>query len=73
MEYRRALGYRQAQVLSYVRQVMADEGRAPSYQMICDELGFGGREHVHRIVKRLERRALLRRVGSGRVRRIRLR
>lgn len=68
----RVLGYRGAQVLSYVRETVAEKGRAPSYGMIADELGINGRGKVHDIVKRLERRGLLRRAGCGRVRRIRL-
>jgi DNA-binding IclR family transcriptional regulator len=68
----RALGYRAVQVLGYVRATIAAEGQAPSYGMIAEELGVSSRAKVHEIVKRLERRGLLRRSGSGRVRRIRL-
>jgi hypothetical protein len=66
------LGYRATQVLAYVRAVIAADGRAPSYGMIRDNLGFASNVHVCRVVQRLEQRGLLRRVGSGRVRRIRL-
>ena len=68
----RVLGYRCHQVLSYVRQTIADEGRAPSYGMIDSALDLGGRHKVCEFVQRLERRGLLSRAGSGRVRRIRL-
>lgn len=68
----RVLGYRQHQVLSYVRETIAEEGRAPSYGMICHELGIRDRGDVCKLVQRLERRGLLRRTGRGRVRRIRL-
>lgn len=69
----RVLGFRGEQVLAYVRAVIADEGTAPSYSMIRDELGFNCRADVCKVVKRLEKRGLLRRAGRGRVRRIRLR
>lgn len=68
----RVLGYRQSQVLRYVRQTIAEDGRAPSYGMIREELGIRSRGKVCEIVDRLERRGLLRRAGRGRVRRIRL-
>jgi len=68
----RELGYRGTQVLSYVRQTIADEGRAPSYAMIRDALGFNHECHVLRVIARLEGRGLLKRAGAGRVRRIRL-
>lgn len=68
----RCLGYRSAQVLDYVRRTVADEGRAPSYSMIADELGIATKGEVCKLVQRLERRGLLARAGSGRVRRIRL-
>lgn len=68
----RVLGYRGHQVLAYVRSSVANEGLAPSYSMICDELGISTKGEVAEIVGRLERRGLLRRTGAGRVRRIRL-
>jgi transcriptional regulator of NAD metabolism len=68
----RVLGYRAVQVLGYVRDTIAEDGEAPSYGMIRDALGLSSREKVRRIVVGLEKRALLSRVGSGRVRRIRL-
>lgn len=68
----RALGYRQTQVLAYVRLVIDEEGTAPSYAMIRRELGFPNDADVLSVVERLEKRGLLKRVGAGRVRRIRL-
>lgn len=62
----RILGYRSEQVLKYVRFVIERDGIAPSYEMIADELGISGRHKVSDIVKRLEKRGLLRRVGTGR-------
>ena len=68
----RVLGYRAVQVLGYVRQVIDEEGRAPSYGMICSALGLDSKRDVCRVVQSLERRGLISRVGQGRVRRIRL-
>lgn len=73
----RIMGYRTHQVFEYVRAKVAEEGIAPSYAMICDELGIATKGEVCRIVKRLERRRLIRREGIGiiakrGVRRIRL-
>lgn len=68
----RALGYRAVQVLGYVRETIAEEGLAPSYAMIRDALGFGHECDVLQVVEGLERRGLIRRVGMGRVRRLRL-
>lgn len=68
---RRVLGYRESQVAAYVRHTIAEQGTAPSYGMIRAALGIE-RGHVSRIVQQLERKGLLSRVGSGRVRRIAL-
>lgn len=68
---RRDLGYRQFQILQYVDAGITAEGRAPSYGMIAHELGMT-KGDVCRSVQRLEKRALLKRVGAGKVRRIRL-
>jgi SOS-response transcriptional repressor LexA len=68
----RELGYRGCQVLSMVRQRLETHGIAPSYDEIVEELSFCDRAAVSRVVAVLEKRALLRRVGSGRVRRLRL-
>lgn len=66
----RSLGYRETQVLAFTQSVINQQGIAPSYGMICAELGIAQRCQVHRIVVNLERRGLLKRVGAGRVRRI---
>lgn len=59
-------------MLEYVREMIAREGVAPSYSMICKELGIRSREQVSRMVQAAERDGELRRVGSGKVRRIQL-
>ena len=59
-------------MLNYVQATIAAEGMAPSYGMIRDELGIATKGEVCKIVSRLERRGVISRVGSGRVRRIRL-
>lgn len=68
----RELGYRGQQVLNYVRLVIAQEGSAPSYEMIREALDLYDRAAVVRVVQCLERRGLIRRAGAGRVRRIKL-
>lgn len=68
---RRDLGYRQFQILQCVHDGITSEGRAPSYGMIANALGMT-KGDVCRSVQRLEKRALLSRVGQGKVRRIRL-
>ena len=62
----RVLGYRSVQVLAFVHSTIASDGIAPSYTMIADHLGISSRAKVCEIVKRLERRGLLSRVGGGR-------
>jgi SOS-response transcriptional repressor LexA len=68
----RVLGYRAFQVVRYVEAKLEQDGMAPSYGMICRDVGISTKGEVHRIVKSLERRGVFRRVGAGRVRRIRL-
>jgi SOS-response transcriptional repressor LexA len=68
----RELGYRGVQVLAYVRSTIEADGTAPSYAMIRDALDFCDEAGVCRVIHILERRGLLRRVGTGRVRRLRL-
>lgn len=68
----RELGYRAVQVLAYVRETVASEGVAPSYAMVRDALNFCDEAAVCRVVAALEKRGLLKRVGHGRVRRLRL-
>jgi SOS-response transcriptional repressor LexA len=65
----RSLGYRAVQVLGYVRDYHDRHGHAPSYGTIADALGFMTKADVCKVVARLEKRALLSRAGSGRVRR----
>jgi hypothetical protein len=72
VRFRPYLGYRANQVRGYAERKLQEDGIAPSYGMICDELGIGTRGEVSRIVKDLERRGIFRRAGRGRVRRIRL-
>ncbi len=64
----RVLGYLQVQILAYINQTIADEGMAPSYSMIRDRFHLPTNEKVRRVVVALEKRGLLRRVGSCRVR-----
>lgn len=59
-------------MLDYVRQTIEREGIAPSYGMICTAMGIGTRQEVNRMVKAAENEGHLRRVGIGKVRRIRL-
>ncbi len=66
----RELGYRGFQVLAFVRTTIATDGQAPSYRMICEELGISDKSAVRRMIERLEKRGLLRRAGAGRVHRI---
>lgn len=68
----RELGYRGRQVLSYIRLCIDTDGRAPSYDMIVREFDFATRGNVAHVVRRLETRGLLKRVGAGRCRRISL-
>jgi len=64
----RALGYRGVQVLAFVRSFIDEHGHAPSYNRIGDVLNMD-KADVCKVVARLERRELLMRVGSGKVRR----
>lgn len=64
----RVLGYRGEQVLSFIRERIEEEGVAPSYGEIAQELGISSRAHVHVIIGRLERRGLIERVGTGEIR-----
>jgi hypothetical protein len=64
----RVLGYRAVQVLTYVHGELERCGIAPSYTMICDELGISSRAKVCAVIKSLEKRGLLSRTGNARVR-----
>jgi hypothetical protein len=59
-------------MLDYVREVVLRDGIAPSYGMICEAIGIATRQEVSRMVQAAERAGELRRVGIGKVRRIRL-
>jgi hypothetical protein len=63
---------RLAQFVEYVENVIDRDGVAPSYGMACVDLRIGTRGEVRRLVCVAEKQGLLRRVGAGRVRRIRL-
>ncbi len=63
---------RREQMLEYVRGAIAREGVAPSYGMICRAIGINTRQEVSRMVKAAEREGELRRVGRGKVRRLRV-
>lgn len=60
----RVLGYRSVQVYNYICQQVAEIGLEPTYEMIRKELGLRHRHKVSEIVKRLERRHLVSRVGK---------
>lgn len=68
----RVPGYRMVQILEYIRATIDVDGIAPSYGMIRDEFGFASKGKVADYIRRLEKYGLIARVGSGRVRRIRL-
>lgn len=58
--------------MDYVRDTIAQDGRAPSYNMICAAIGIRTRQEVSRIVQAAERDGLLNRIGIGKERRIQL-
>lgn len=69
----RVLGFRQYQVIQFVRSYHREHGIAPSYTIIRDELDFSSTADVCNVVRRLEKRGgYLSRTGNRRVRRIRL-
>jgi SOS-response transcriptional repressor LexA len=59
------LGYRGRQVLSLVTATLEDGHRPPSYAMIADQLGMSSIADVCNVVRRLEKRGLLRRNDTG--------
>lgn len=63
----RVLGYKAQQVYAYICLKLSEDGIAPSYSMIDEACDCGGRHKVWKIVNSLERRALVSRVGTGRV------
>jgi len=63
---------RQRELLDYVQATIRRDGVAPSYRMIQRDLDVGTVGEVRALVCKLERAGKIRRVGAGRVRRIRL-
>lgn len=63
---------RRRQMIAYVRATIDVDGVAPSYGMICRALGIATRGEVSRMVSDAERLGHLRRVGAGKVRRLRI-
>ena len=59
------LGYRGQQVLEYIEAAIQHHERAPSYAQIADALGMSSVADVCNVVRRLERRGLLRRTDTG--------
>jgi SOS-response transcriptional repressor LexA len=62
------LGFRQFQVRNFVIAYLELHGRAPSYGIIRDALGFPDKTSVRDVVKSLEKRGVFSRVGDARVR-----
>jgi len=65
MSNRVCLGFRGQQVLTLIRVEIERSGRPPSYAMIATELGFRSVSDVSHVVRRLEKRGLLRRSDTG--------
>ena len=65
---RQRVGFRGEQVYSFYLAFTAEHGFAPSYATIGDVLGMD-KASVCKVVKRLEKRALVMRAGPGRIRR----
>jgi SOS-response transcriptional repressor LexA len=63
---------RQRELLDYVHSMIRRDGVAPSYRMIQRDLDVGTPGEVRKLVCRLEKVGKLKRVGTGRVRRIQL-
>lgn len=61
----RELGYRQRQVLAFAQTYARQHGRTPSYDTIANALGLSSRAKVHNVVKGLEKRGFMSRVGRG--------
>ena len=59
------LGYRGRQVLAFIQIEVERTGRSPSYAMIAAELGISTISDVSHIVRRLEKRGLLKRSDTG--------
>lgn len=63
---------RRDQMLEYIRSTIERDGVAPSYGMICTAIGIATRQEVSRMVQAAEETGAIKRVGNGKVRRIRL-
>lgn len=59
------LGYRGGQVIAFISAEVERSGRPPSYAMIADALGISSTADVCNIVRRLEKRGLLKRTDTG--------
>lgn len=59
------LGYRGRQVLTFIDAELERSGRPPSYAMIADSLGMATVSDVAHVVRRLEKRGLLKRTDTG--------
>lgn len=59
------LGYRGGQVIAFVSSEIERHGRPPSYAMIADALGMNSVADVCNVVRRLEKRGLLKRTDTG--------
>lgn len=63
-------GYRAEQVAAFIIRHFAAAGQAPTYAQICTGVGIKTEGEVSRIITSLERRGIVRRVGSGNAKRI---
>lgn len=59
------LGYRGSQVLEYIQKEISSGRRPPSYKMIADALDMNSVADVCNVVRRLEKRGLLKRRDTG--------
>lgn len=59
------LGYRGGQVIAYIAAEIDRSGRPPSYAMIAKHLGMTNAANVCHVVRRLEKRGLLKRNDTG--------
>lgn len=59
------LGYRGHQVLAFITAQIEQSARPPSYAMIADALGMNSVSDVCHVIRRLEKRGLLKRCDTG--------
>ena len=59
------LGYRGRQVIEFIADEQERSGRPPSYAMIADALGMNSVSDVCHVVRRLEKRGMLKRTDTG--------